>query len=345
MKKLLNTLYVMTPNSYLAQDGGNVVVKVESEERFRIPFLNLESIVCFGYSGASPSLMGACAENGIGLSFLTENGRFLARVSGRTRGNVLVRRRQYRIFDSPDEALKIARISIAGKIANSRKIVERAIREKAGDKPEDNLRLRRVSADLDNLKKSAFFADNIDSLRGLEGMASNAYFSVLDKMILREESEFRFTGRNRRPPKDRINALLSFGYTLLYHDVQSALESVGLDPYVGYFHRDRPGRAGLALDVMEEFRAYLVDKFVIAYVNLGRVGVDDFIDNGVNGVELKDRPRREFVSAWQERKKTEIIHPFLGEKVRIGLLPYIQATFLNKMMREELEKYPVFISQ
>lgn len=341
MKKLLNTLYVTSPDSWLHCDGENVVVKIGGEERFRMPFHNLESIISFGRAGASPALMSACASKNIGLSFMSEGGAFMARVTGVANGNVVVRRRQYRLADSGEEALKIASSIIAAKISNSRKILERHIRDYGGRN--DISSVKKVSNLLGYAKSDAAKARSAAELRGIEGNASKLYFSVFGEMILNGDGAFGFEGRNKRPPKDRTNALLSFAYTLLAHDVQGALESCGLDSYVGFFHTDRPGRAGLALDIMEELRAYIADRNVLSFINRRQVKASDFEDRGVNGVILKPDARREFIRHWQRRKQDEMEHPFLSEKIKCGLIPYAQALLLNKFLRGELDAYPVFL--
>lgn len=339
MRKLLNTLYVTTSDAWLARDGECVSVRIGGEEKLKIPLVNLENIITFSYAGASPALMHACAKYGIGLSFLSENGYFLARSVGKTNGNVLVRRAQYRFADNKEMSLKLASSIIAAKISNSRKVLERFLR----DYPEslDYAKVKEASNILNFAKHEALNAENTDVLRGVEGNASRVYFSVFGSLILR--NGFSFEGRTRRPPKDNVNALLSFAYTLLASDIQSALESVGIDSYVGFFHTDRPGRASLALDIMEEFRGYLADRFVLSLINKNMVAAEDFIDNGGSGVILKPEARKNFISVWQKRKHEEIIHPFIGEKVPIGLLGYVQAMMFSKFLRGELDGYPVFL--
>lgn len=339
MRKLLNTLYVTTSDAWLARDGECVSVRIGGEEKLKIPLINLENIITFSYAGASPALMYACAKYGIGLSFLSENGYFLARSVGKTNGNVLVRREQYRLADNKEMSLKLASSIIAAKISNSRKVLERFLR----DYPESQnyAKVKEASNILNYTKHEALNAENTGVLRGVEGNASRIYFSVFNSLILR--SGFVFEGRTRRPPKDNVNALLSFAYTLLANDIQSALESVGIDSYVGFFHTDRPGRASLALDIMEEFRGYLADRFVLSLINKNMIAAEDFIDNGGSGVILKPEARKIFISAWQKRKHEEIIHPFLGDKVPIGLLTYVQAMMFSKFLRGELDGYPVFL--
>ena len=319
MRKLLNTLYVTTPEAYLTKDGENVVIRVKEKDIFRIPVLNIEGIVTFGYIGASPALMKMCAERNVGLCFLSANGQFQGRVSGPTKGNVLLRRTQYRIADDANKSLEISRLFIAGKIANSRTVIDRFKRDQA------------------------LVAESSDTLRGIEGEAATTYFSVFNQMIISQCEDFPFNGRNRRPPKDKVNALLSFVYTLLNHEVQSALETVGLDPYVGFLHTDRPGRASLALDMMEELRAYLADRLVLSLINRKQISGKGFVEHGDNGIVMDEDIRKGVLLAWQKRKKETIIHPYLNESVPIGLIPYIQAMLLARFLRNDLDNYPVFL--
>lgn len=342
MRKLLNTLYVTTPEAYLTKDGENIVVKVKDKDMFRIPILNLESIVSFGYMGASPALIKLCSDRNVGLCFLSANGKFQGRISGAVSGNVLLRRTQYRIADDKDRSLQISRILIAGKIANSRNIIERFKRDHISSN-EQMATFATISEKLRRNKNQALTAENPDILRGIEGDAANNYFSIFDQMIVSQRNDFPFNGRNRRPPKDKVNALLSFVYTLLAHDIQSALESVGLDPYVGFLHTDRPGRASLALDLMEELRAYLADRLVLSLINRKQISGKGFIEHGDNGVVMNDDVRKEVLTAWQKRKKETIIHPYLKETIPIGLIPYAQAMLLARFLRNDLDNYPVFL--
>lgn len=339
MRKLLNTLYLVNPKSIISKDGENIVVNIDNQECARIPIYNIESIVTFGYMGASPSLIYMCAQRNIHICFLSPNGRYQGQILGQTKGNVLLRREQYRLADNKGFSLRLSSVCIAGKIANMRSVIERFRRER--DKGEE--RLLSISTLLKQLKIDAYNTTSIDSLRGIEGYASALYFSVFDKMILDKSEAFIFTERSRRPPKDIVNALLSFSYVLIAHDVKSALETVGLDPYVGFMHTDRPGRASLALDMMEEFRAYLGDKFVLSLINRKQISKYDFIDHGEGGILLTDDGKKKFFNAWQTRKKDEVLHPYLNEKIMIGLLPYSQAMLLSKYIRKELNDYPVFI--
>ena len=337
MRKLLNVLYVTTPDAYLSKDGQNVVVSVKKEERFRIPVINIEGIVTFGYMGVSPGLMRLCADGGVALTFLSPSGRFAGRVQGPTRGNVLLRAEQYRIADSKERSLHYARLFVAGKIQNYRATLQRFIRDN-GDCEQVAMAIR----DMERSKRAALEAESNERLMGIEGDAANAYFGVFGELILHQKVEFEFCGRNRHPPKDRVNALLSFVYTLIAHDVVAALETVGLDPYVGFLHRLRPGRASLALDLMEELRAYLGDRLVLSLINRKQLTVRDFVVQGEGGVMMSDEGRKTLLTAWQKRKKETIVHPYLEEKIELGLLPHVQAMLLAKAIRNDIDDYPVF---
>jgi len=339
MRKLLNTLFVSTQGSYLSKDGETVSVSVERELKGRIPLLNLEGLVCFGNVLCSPFLLGACAERGVSVSFLTENGRFLARVQGPVSGNVLLRREQFRWADSPERKASLAKSFVAGKIANCRRVLQRAARDH-GD-PDGAIA---GSADsLAALLRSLARLSDVDSIRGLEGEAAASYFSVFDKLIVAQKDFFKFDGRSRRPPLDPLNALLSFAYTLLCHDVVAALESVGLDPASGFLHADRPGRPSLALDLMEELRPFFSDRLALSCANLKALGSKSFKTLSSGAVVLQDDARKSFLAAWQERKREEIMHPFLNEKIQAGLVPYVQAMLLARFIRGGLDAYPPFI--
>lgn len=344
MRKLLNTLYVTNPDVYLTKDGENVIAKIDNQEVMRIPSLNLEGIVCFNRLGASPYLMNMCVERHIGLCFLTPSGRFLARVTGAVNGNVLLRRKQYRMADNAEASLAISKLFIAGKIFNARKIVERFKRDHVCNEQMAK-QTSEVSAKLDLNRRIALKAPAADVLRGIEGEAALTYFSIFNDMIVGQKTDFTFSGRSRRPPKDKVNAMLSFVYTLLAHEVESALETVGLDPYVGFLHTDRPGRASLALDMMEEFRGYLADRLVLSLINRGQVSSSDFKEQGADSVIMTDQCKRTIVSAWQKRKKETITHPYLNTSIAIGLLPYAQAMLLTRYLRGDIDNYPVFLIQ
>ncbi|MFZ4439899.1 MAG: type I-C CRISPR-associated endonuclease Cas1c [Syntrophales bacterium] len=341
MKKHLNTLFVTTQGAYLAKEGETIVVKVEKEVRLRLPVHTIGGIVCFGNVSCSPFLMGFCAENGVGISFLTEHGRFLARVQGPVSGNVLLRREQYRRADDLQASAAVALAVLTGKIANSRTVLQRALRDHA-DKmaaEEVGFAVKRLSNHLDLLTEDK----PLDVLRGCEGDAAHIYFSVFDHLIVTQKEEFSFQERNRRPPLDNVNALLSFIYTLIVHDIRSALETVGLDPAVGFLHRDRPGRPSLALDLMEEFRPFLADRLTLSLINLRQIQGKGFKKSDSGGVLMTDETRKTVLVAYQERKQEEILHPFLDEKVTIGLLFHTQALLMARYLRGDLDGYPPFI--
>lgn len=341
MRKLLNTLFVTQPEIYLSLDGENVVLLQDDKKLARLPLHNIESIVNFGYTGISPALMGYCAERNISITFLTMNGRFLARVVGESRGNVILRKTQYRISDNEERSALIARNFILGKVFNNKWVVERMTR----DHPlrVDVSQFKEVSDQLTLIINDIMKCTNLEILRGLEGQAAVTYNKIFDQMILQQKETFYFKERTKRPPLDNVNALLSFAYTLLANDVASALESVGLDAYVGFLHRDRPGRASLALDVMEEIRGIYADKFVLSLINNKVVDSSDFVKKESGAVLMKDEARKKFLNAWQKRKQDKITHPYLGEKIEWGLVPYAQSLLLARYLRGDLDEYPPFL--
>jgi len=342
MKPLLNTLYVMNQGSYLSRDGETVSVRHEDEIKLRVPIHTLAGIVCFGQVSCSSFLMSLAAESGVGISFLTEHGRFLARVNGPVNGNVLLRRAQYRAADSPDWSASVARSVVLAKIANCRTVILRASRERADTAPE-TAELDRAAMRLAQICGEVQSTTGLDSVRGHEGDAARVYFSVFDHLITAEKENFFFRGRSRRPPMDRTNALLSFVYTLLTHDIASALEAVGLDPAVGYLHRDRPGRTGLALDLAEELRPVLADRLVLSLINRRQVISNGFREQETGGIVMDDDTRKQVLIAWQKRKQEEILHPFLEERAAFGLIPHLQATLFARFLRGDLEAYPCFL--
>ena len=309
MRKLLNTLYVTTPQAYLSLDGENIVVLKESETLGRLPLHTIEGIIAFGSIGASPALMGKCSQMNKSLVFLKQSGSFLAKVTGKNYGNILLRREQYRVCDDPIRSLEISRSIIGAKIASCATIVKRAERDHGMRL--DTQKLLQVYEALQRAKTFAYRAENSQTLRGIEGEAANRYFSVFDDMLLQQKDEFFYTGRSRRPPTDRVNALLSFSYSLLTSMCVSALETVGLDPYAGMFHVERPGRCSLALDLEEEFRAAFADRFVLTAVNRRTINASDFCEKENEGVLLTDEGRKTFLSQWQTRKREEFTHPYL----------------------------------
>jgi CRISPR-associated protein Cas1 len=341
VRKLLNVLYVTTPDAYLSLDGENVVVRKDDADLRRLPLHNLEGIVTFGYTGASPALMSACAERGVSLSFMTKNGRFLARVQGAVTGNVLLRREQYRLADDEQSSLTVAKNTISGKLFNARWVLERTTRDHA--LRVDVANLKNVSDALRRAIDAVQASETLDQLRGLEGEAAQLYFGVFNELILQQEEDFVFAGRNRRPPLDRVNALLSFAYSLLTGDVTAALEGVGLDPYVGFLHRDRPGRASLSLDMMEELRAVVADRFVLSLINRREVTKAGFATRENGAVMMDDATRKTVLTAWQTRKQETLTHPFLNEKIPWGLVPHAQSLLLARYIRGDLDAYPPFL--
>ena len=339
MKKLLNTLYVTTEGASLRKDGENAVADVEGSERARVPLHMLGSLVVFGGIYISPALIGACAANGITIVLLDRVGRFQARIEGPIAGNVLLRRAQYRRSDQPEE---IVRGFVIGKISNQRSILMRALRDHGnGLAPDQEQRLSRAIHRLARiLRRVTLTTEHLDELRGFEGEAANLYFDVFDLLITSPHIELRFRGRSRRPPRDPINALLSFLYTLLTHDCRSAAETVGLDPAVGFLHRDRPGRPSLALDMMEELRPVIADRLALSLVNRRQLQPKDFWARDGNSVWLSDDGRKTVLTAWQERKKQERRHPFIEENAPLGLVPHLQAQLLARHLRGDLDAYP-----
>lgn len=341
MKKLLNTLYVTSENSYLGLEGETIVVYDDRREVGRLPLHNLEGIVSFGYRGTSPALMGACAERNISLCYVSPQGKFLARVIGKTRGNVLLRQQQYMSCKDEKISLEIAKNCITGKVYNARWVLERAVRDHAMQ-----IDVEGVKKASRQLKTSLEFIRNAESkeqLRGYEGEAANIYFGVFDELILQQKKDFHFQGRSKRPPMDSINAMLSFVYTLLTNQIVSALETVGLDPYVGCLHSDRPGRASLALDLIEELRPVYADRFVLSLINKKIVNGKNFSRKENGAVLMDDDLRKKLLVEWQNKKKEVITHPFLKEKVEWGMVPYVQAMLLARYIRGDLDGYPVFL--
>lgn len=336
MRQHLNTLYITTDGTWLKLDGETVAVTQHGQTLIRIPLHNLEAIQTFGWDiGATPQLMGKCADKGIHLAFCNPNGKLFCRISGfSTNGNVLLRRRQYRLADDSAGALAIAREMIAGKILNSRTLLQRAARDHGETMPD----LRHHLRELTQRVRQAREAENATQLLGLEGSAAEIYFSLFPALI--RSQDFTFDTRNRRPPTDPVNALLSFHYALLASDCKSALEAVGLDSAVGIYHKDRPGRPGLALDLMEEFRAHLADRATLALLNRRQLTAGDFKTDEGGGVRLSDDARKKVLKDWQERKQETILHPFLQEKITIGMLPHIQARLLAQHIRGTLDAYP-----
>jgi CRISPR-associated protein Cas1 len=341
MKKLLNILFVTNAESFVSLDNDNVVVKQNDEILLRVPLLNLEGIVIFNYFGATANLMAECAARNITISFLNEYGKYLGTLYGETKGNVLLRKEQYRISDNPDRKHEYAKNFIFGKLHNQKWVIERTIRDHA--LRVDKERLEEVSAQISQNMREVLNCNDTDTLRAIEGNSAQSYFRIFDEFILQDKTVFKFEKRSRRPPTDPINALLSLAYTLLAAECRHALEVVGFDSYVGFMHTDRPGRASLALDLMEELRPQFADRFVLSLVNRKEILPDDFEKQESGAVLLTKNGRKKFLAAWQQRKREEIKHPFLEEKCDWGLVPYIQALLLSRVIRKDLDKYPPFL--
>ena len=340
MRKLLNTLYVSSQGSYLHQEGETVVVEREKQKVLQIPIHTISGIVCFGNVLCSPFLLGFCAERDVAVSFLSEHGRFLASVRGPVSGNVLLRRQQYRMADDEKITRGIAANVVSGKLANCRVVINRTVRDHANKVNEGAL--REASEKIGKILERIPRASEIDEVRGLEGQAAADYFRVFDHLIVDQKEVFAFTERSRRPPLDEVNALLSFMYTLLAHDVRSALETVGLDPAVGFLHRDRPGRPGLALDIMEEFRPVITDRLVLSLINRRQLAKKGFSKAASGAVTMDDDTRKIVLTEYQKRKQDEVFHPYIEETVPIGLLFFIQANLMARYIRGDIDGYPPF---
>lgn len=341
MRKLLNTLYVNNPECYLSLENDNVLIKADDKMVLKVPLINLEGILTCGYKGASTKLMFACAERGITLSFLTETGKYLGSFIGESKGNVLLRKEQYRISDNPQKSCAYAKNFIFGKLYNARWVLERATR----DYPlrVDVEKLKIASSNISKIAKDVLECTELDRIMILEGTAAQYYFAQMGELILQNKDHFYFKNRNRRPPLDPLNALLSLAYTMLAHDCRGALEAVGLDAYCGFLHRDRPGRASLALDLMEEMRAAIADRFVLSLINRKEISSEHFETSGSGVVALTELGRKVFFGAWQQRKKEVITHPYLKEKLEWGLVPYSQALLLSRVIRGDIDEYPPFL--
>ena len=338
MKKLLNTLYITRQGVYLHQEGQTVVVEENKKILLQLPIHTVSSIVCFGNIRFSPFLFGLCSEHDVHISFLSEHGKFLARVSGKTSGNVLLRVKQMKTAENQTKSLEIAKCFIAGKIMNTRNLLLRRLRDHGDSQPVIEAKDRMASI-LRRLRSS----ENIEYVRGCEGEAANSYFSVFNELILSGKHIFSIQGRNRRPPLDPMNALLSFLYTLLLHDCEAALESVGLDPQIGFLHALRPGRVSLACDIMEELRAPLADRLAMTLVNLNQISEKGFRKTELGSVEMTDDTRKLVLTSWQKRKQEIIMHPFIDEKIPIGMIPFVQAQLLAKCIRGDLDSYPPYL--
>lgn len=341
MKQLQNTLYITLEDVYLAVSGENILIKQNDKILTRYPLHNLDNIVLFSYLGMSPKLVQKCIESEVGISYMTPNGKFIARIQGETKGNVLLRRSQYRLADQELDSLSISRNMILAKIYNEKWVIERYIRQ-YGERV-DIKHMKGKSDYLTKLLKTIPGIESFEELRGIEGLAQVNYFSCFDEMILNQRDSFRFEKRSRRPPLNPVNAMLSYVYAILSNEVASAIESVGLDPYVGFMHTDRPGRISLALDLIEELRAPIADRFVLSLINNRQIKETDFVEMGNGAVLIKDDAKRSIIQAWQTRKQEELTHPFLKEKIKWGLVPFTQALLLARFLRGDLEGYPPFM--
>ena len=343
MKKLLNTLYITTENAYLSLSGETVDVFFDDDTHKQIPLHTLSGIVSFSYKGASPALMGKCAEKGVLISFFTPHGRYLCDTGSCTNGNVYLRRTQFRWADDEAKSLSVARNMLIGKLHNSKYLILHYMRDHSLQVDCEKIRLAadRIGTYIEALKT----ADDMDSIRGIEGNAAAEYFGVFNELILQNKNVFSYKGRSRRPPTDPVNCLLSFAYALLANECSSSLRSVGLDPFMGFMHTDRPGRCSLSLDMMEELRSVFADRFVLTLINNRVVNEQSFtyMDNGA--VILNDDARKRVLSEWQAKKREEIFHPFLKEKMQWGLVPYVQALLISRLMRGDLDGYPPFLKK
>lgn len=341
MQRFLNTLYVTTQKTYLHKKGDAVEIVVADKTIASIPMINLDSIVCFGNIYISPFLLGAAPEHNITISFLSESGKFLARVQGPVAGNVLLRKAQYRISDDKEKSAHIAKYFIIGKIANQKTVLQRALRDhkEKVDVKKIQYAIHVLDTNISKIEKE----NDLDKLRGLEGDSAETYFSVFDELIVSQKELFKFEGRNRRPPLDNVNAMLSYVYTLLYHDMISACEVVGLDPAVGFMHRDRPGRLSLALDLMEEFRAFFADRLVLSLINRNEVNASQFEKTSSGAVVMSEVARKTVISAYQKKKETVLNHPYVEKKMHLAILIHTQARLLARCLRGDIDGYPVYI--
>lgn len=342
MKKLLSNLYITTQETYVSKERENIVISLHGKEIFRAPIHLINSVVCFGNVLCSPFVFWLCAQNNVSVSFFTEYGKFIAKVQSPVSGNVLLRKQQYKYSEDGEFCLETAKSILIGKISNSRTVINRALRDHK-DKMKDPAAVKLVSDSLQKALNNILSADNLDSLRGTEGDAANSYFSVFDELVLTDKENFYMKERTRRPPLGNVNCLLSFVYTLLAHDVASALEGVGLDPQVGFFHKDRPGRPSLALDLMEEFRSVIADRLVLNLINLSQLDIKGFIKSQSGGVTMGEDNKKTVLTAYKKRKEEEIFHPFFKENIQIGLLFHAQALLFARYIRGDIDAYPPFI--
>lgn len=338
MKKLLNSLYIIDETAWLTLDGENIVCKCEDKEKFRMPFSNIEDIYCFSYPGCSPALMGKCAEIGINLNFISPNGEFLARVQGKTKGNIFLRKAQFEMFAEPD--ILLVQNTVAAKLANTQSLIKRSLR----DNPhlDSDGRISECIRFLESGMERVYEMKDNETIMGLEGSCAKAYFGIFDDLILHQKENFYMTGRTKRPPLDPVNAVLSFLYTIMTSSYTSALESVGLDSCYGFYHSLKSGRSSLACDLVEESRC-IAERLVLTMINLKKLNINDFEKQESGAVYLNKDGKRKVLTAWQEKKRSTIIHPYLNEKIPLGLLPFVQSSLLAKYVRGELDEYPCYI--
>lgn len=340
MRKLLNSLYITQPDVTIGKDGTNLVIYKDSEKIAQFPVQYFENVVCFNYTGVSPAAMALCIENNTGISFLSPQGKFQGRVEGRISGNVLLRREQFRLADDEYRSLKLAKVFVSSKIFNSIKVLSRGIH----DHPDKGIELGEIISNLKNSSKTKIEeANGFDVLLGIEGDTSREYFKGYRKLITNQIDDFQFNGRNRRPPTDPINAMLSFSYGMVRTLMQNALNVVGLDPYVGFYHQDRPGRSGLALDMMEEFRPFLADKFVLKLINLKQITINDFFIKGNGACLFTEEGMKKYLDLWNKRLQETLEHPFIEETIPIGLIPYVQSMLMARYIRGDIDQYPPFL--
>ena len=338
MRKLLNTLYITDENAYLCLDGENLVCKRQNEESFRIPFDNIENVVCFSYLGCSPAVMGKCASHCIPINFLSPSGNFLAKVCGETKGNVFLRVAQIDIFRT--HGLQLTQNTLAAKFSNSIQVLKRTMHDNPDCRNDPNL--QNVIYTLQDGIQKIYTTDSIETAIGIEGNCAKSYFSVFDRLITNQSVSLSFEYRNKRPPLDPVNALLSFIYTLYTAEFASALETVGLDSAIGFCHALRSGRASLACDLIEETRS-LAERFTLTLLNLKIIGEKDFETQPSGAVWLHADGRKKVLTKWQEKKRTTVLHPFLKQKIPFGLIPYVQSNLLAKYIRGDIEEYPCFL--
>ena len=338
MKKLLNSLYILDETAWLTLDGENIVCKCEDNEKFRLPFSNLEDIYCYSYLGCSPALMGKCMEMGINISFISPHGKFLARVQGKTKGNIFLRKAQFERFAKPD--IILPQNTVAAKLSNTRYLIKRSMK----DYPnlDNDGELSKCIEYLESGIEHVYEMSDNETIMGLEGSCAKSYFNIFDRLILSQKDDFLITGRFKRPPLDPVNAVLSFLYTIMTSSYTSALESVGLDSCYGFYHALRSGRSSLACDLVEETRC-IAERLVLTLINLKKLNINDFERQESGAVYLTKDGKKKVLTAWQEKKRSTIIHPYLGEKIQLGLIPFVQSSLLAKYVRGEIEEYPCFL--